>query len=62
MECQPQNTEFRNNPENFHPCIIHCKWLLFEIMFFQLLNFNMNQCFSLSIKDLYMEDKFQQPK
>ena len=20
MESQPQNTEFRNNPENFHPC------------------------------------------
>ena len=23
MESQPQNPEFRNNPENFHPCIIH---------------------------------------
>ena len=22
MESQPQNTEFRNNPENFHLCII----------------------------------------
>ena len=22
MESQPQNPEFRNNPENFHPCII----------------------------------------
>ena len=21
MESQPQNPEFRNNPENFHPCI-----------------------------------------
>ena len=20
MEIQPQNPEFRNNPENFHPC------------------------------------------
>ena len=20
MESQPQNSEFRNNPENFHPC------------------------------------------
>ena len=20
MESQPQNAEFRNNPENFHPC------------------------------------------
>ena len=20
MESQPQNTEFMNNPENFHPC------------------------------------------
>ena len=23
MESQPQNPEFRNNPENFHPCIYH---------------------------------------
>ena len=23
MESQPQNPEFRNNPENFHPCS-HC--------------------------------------
>ena len=22
MESQPQNPEFRNNPENFHPCIM----------------------------------------
>ena len=22
MESQPQNPEFKNNPENFHPCII----------------------------------------
>ena len=21
MESQPQNPEFRNNPDNFHPCI-----------------------------------------
>ena len=23
MESQPQNPEFRNNPENFHPSNIH---------------------------------------
>ena len=23
MESQPQNPEFRNNPENFHPCSQH---------------------------------------
>ena len=22
MESQPQNSEFRNNPENFHPCFM----------------------------------------
>ena len=22
MENQPQNPEFRNNPENFHPCLV----------------------------------------
>ena len=25
MESQPQNPEFRNNPENFHPCIYNMK-------------------------------------
>ena len=23
MESQPQNPEFRNNPENFHPCYMY---------------------------------------
>ena len=23
MESQPQNLEFRNNPENFHPCVLY---------------------------------------
>ena len=23
MESQPQNPEFRINPENFHPCTLH---------------------------------------
>ena len=33
MESQPQNAEFRNNPENFHPCAngistkILCAWV-----------------------------------
>ena len=26
MESQPQNPEFRNNPENFHPCDNTHKW------------------------------------
>ena len=28
MESQPQNPEFRNNPENFHPWVIeeNCGW------------------------------------
>ena len=25
MESQPQNPEFRNNPENFHPCKTNIK-------------------------------------
>ena len=32
MESQPQNHEFRNNPENFHPCLlvhcIKCQWVV----------------------------------
>ena len=30
MESQPQNPEFRNDPENFHPCVIkglNCAYL-----------------------------------
>ena len=27
MESQPQNPEFRINPENFHPCV-HVEYLL----------------------------------
>ena len=30
MESQPQNPEFRINPENFHPC-----------MYSELMNYNM---------------------
>ena len=33
MESQPQNPEFRNNHENFHPCIIN---LLYTNEFFHL--------------------------
>ena len=29
MESQPQNPEFRNNPENFHPCIRVSRMSLF---------------------------------
>ena len=29
MESQPQNPEFRNNPENFHTC--HC-WFSHDIV------------------------------
>ena len=28
MESQPQNPEFRNNPENFHPCEPHTRALV----------------------------------
>ena len=37
MESQPQNPEFSNNPENFHPCLISkhapisAHWLLHEL-------------------------------
>ena len=27
MESRPQNPEFRNNPENFHPCVQFCFYL-----------------------------------
>ena len=28
MESQPQNPEFRNNPENFHPCGVYSEILV----------------------------------
>ena len=33
MESQPQNPEFRNNPENFHPCI---RCMFFLLLFLTL--------------------------
>ena len=30
MESQPQNPEFRDNPENFHPCILMGHRLYFQ--------------------------------
>ena len=30
MESQPQNPEFRINPENFHPCRL--KWKLYQLI------------------------------
>ena len=27
MESQPQNPEFRINPENFHPCVLKKKFM-----------------------------------
>ena len=32
MESQPQNPEFRNNPENFHSCMFDTK-MIFRIFF-----------------------------
>ena len=33
MESQPQNPEFSNNPENFHPCMHFKTFLLYSIIF-----------------------------
>ena len=39
MESQPQNPEFRINPENFHPCICDCiSWLLFQHAYLNYVN------------------------
>ena len=32
MKSQPQNTEFRNNPENFPPCIYYVHIRSFSIL------------------------------
>ena len=32
MESQPQNPEFRNNPENFHPCMyLQAEWKTVDV-------------------------------
>ena len=33
MESQPQNPEFRNNPESFHPCYYVCCINSLQIIF-----------------------------
>ena len=38
MESQPQNPEFRNNPENFHPCRWAREKSVFAIPSLPLLN------------------------
>ena len=38
MESQPQNPEFRNNPENFHPCLTK-KIFEYSINFSSLIKF-----------------------
>ena len=35
MESQPQNPEFRNNPENYHPCICGVKCSIRKESFFE---------------------------
>ena len=35
MESRPQNPEFRNNPENFHPCIYYNDY---NFMFYKFTN------------------------
>ena len=37
MESQPQNPEFRNNPENFHPCL---NGLKLAVVVLEILNVN----------------------
>ena len=35
MESQPQNPEFMNNPENFHPCYPHNEFILIMKLHFK---------------------------
>ena len=39
MENQPQNPEFRNNPENFHPCLRYLPAGMTDLMKLQLFIF-----------------------
>ena len=50
MESQPQNPEFRNNPENFHPCISYISVLILiklfqavHTMYIYLIKYVLNQ-------------------
>ena len=42
MESQPQNLEFRKNPENIHPCIVNTYVMQILLGYFFL---NVNMCF-----------------
>ena len=55
MESQPQNPEFRNSPENFHPCIILIiSWITIPCSLYLLLKNNDNVVPALKI-DMLME-------
>ena len=47
MESQPQNPEFRYNPENFHPCIVntYVMQILLGYFFNCVKNYSLNMCF-----------------
>ena len=38
IESQPQNPEFRINPENFHPCLLQCTCIVFLLSADKLCN------------------------
>ena len=48
MESQPQNPEFRNNPENFHPCFKKQAFLPAKTC-----NIKVNQ--STSVKNIFLK-------
>ena len=51
MESQPQNPEFRNNPENFHPCIIFLKSELITSNLYK--QFSPIECWACSASKLF---------
>ena len=58
MESQPQNPEFRNNPENFHPCICYkhqnlTTWLLYSIRASDIIGIDINPCPGLQLNIQY---------
>ena len=52
MESQPQNPEFRNNPEKFYPC---------KHFFFSNKMLTISKCLSESVKNCLFEFLFKSP-
>ena len=58
MESQPQNPEFRNNPENFHSCNISCAALDIFTIFIYCINIPTPETYSFCLSLFFVSSIF----